>query len=165
MDDFLSGNATIEETISLCRGVIHTLSSAQLKLRKWHSNNRDILLAISGETKVSGSVDLSNDNLSKTLGLNWDCSADTLLFSIDIHSNANVNKLQILSTIAQVFDPLGLASPCIVEAKIIMQQLWVNKCDWDSPIPAEIKQAGLEFTKLLPQLNSLAIPRIQMRII
>ncbi|XP_069361895.1 uncharacterized protein [Maniola hyperantus] len=159
VDDFLSGHTTIEDTVSLCRGVMSALSSAQLNLRKWYSNHQDILQAISGEAKISGSVDLSSDNLSKTLGLNWKCSTDALLFSIDIPSNVTVKKRHILSTIAQVFDPLGLVSPCIVEAKIIMQQLWINKCGWDDSVPTHIRQAWFEFANSLPQLNTIHIPR------
>ncbi|XP_045455426.1 uncharacterized protein LOC123665124 [Melitaea cinxia] len=159
VDDFLSGHNTITETILLCQGVSRALTSAQLNLRKWHSNNNKVLLAISGQSDVSGSVDLSNDYLSKTLGLYWTCSADTLSFPISIQSKDVANKRFILSTIAQIFDPLGLVAPSIVEAKLLMQQLWKEGCSWDEPVPAHIGRIWSDFVTSLPTLKTLSIPR------
>lgn len=46
-------------------------------------------------------------------------------------STDRATKRQILSVIAKIFEPVGLVVPCIVEAKIIMQQLWLSRCSWD----------------------------------
>ncbi|XP_071628423.1 uncharacterized protein [Temnothorax longispinosus] len=40
----------------------------------------------------------------------------------------------MLSQIASLFDPLGLVGPVIVKAKILLQQLWQNKLDWDESV-------------------------------
>ncbi|XP_046976585.1 uncharacterized protein LOC124542708 isoform X4 [Vanessa cardui] len=97
--------------------------------------------------------------MSKTLGLNWQCSRDTFSFFINLNSTDNVTKRQILSVIAQIFDPIGLVVPCIVEAKILMQQLWLAKCSWDEPVPASIQSIWCDFQKSLPLLNAIQIPR------
>lgn len=159
VDDFLSGRDTIEDTIALCNGVVESLQSAKFKLRKWHSNSEQILKNVSDDHDISNSVNLCANELSKTLGLLWNCSTDSLTFSIHISLTEKINKRAILSTIAQVFDPLGLVSPCIVEAKIIMQQLWIIKCSWDEEVPEHIKKTWCNFVKSLPYLNNLAIPR------
>ncbi|XP_052748143.1 uncharacterized protein LOC128200069 isoform X2 [Galleria mellonella] len=159
VDDFLSGHETIEDTISLCQGVINTLQSAKFNLRKWHSNNSTILNSICQNNKRSGSVDLSAKECAKTLGIHWKCLTDHLSFSINISSQDKLTKRFILSTISQVFDPLGLVSPCIVEAKILMQQLWINKCSWDDKVPPLIEKIWSEFVQFLPLLNNLKIPR------
>lgn len=175
VDDYLSGSDSIESTIALCRDVISTLKTAQLNLRKWQSNNSQILQAVTtsiahpsptqptstSHTDTPSTVSLSIDEPSKTLGLNWHCHTDCLTFSIHVpeHTVTLITKRHILSTIAQVFDPLGLVSPCIIEIKIILQKLWIDKCAWDDEVNEDIKRLWLKFTQTLPQLNHLSIPR------
>ncbi|KAH9630867.1 hypothetical protein HF086_014608 [Spodoptera exigua] len=65
----------------------------------------------------------------------------------------------MLSIIAQIFDPVGLVVPCIVEAKIIMQQLWLAKCSWDELVPAHIQYAWNDFQNSLHLLNEFKIPQ------
>lgn len=63
MDDYLGGSSTLSETIALCRGVIFTLISAKLNLRKLRSNSQLIL------KELSSSHDTMNNilNFSDTL--------------------------------------------------------------------------------------------------
>ena len=41
----------------------------------------------------------------------------------------------ILSSIVQLFDPLGLLGQIIIEVKLIMQELWKLHIDWDESVP------------------------------
>lgn len=162
VDDYLSGASTIEDTIRLCKGVISTLKSAQFNLRKFQSNNRHILNQISPCSESNNILDISstNNNISsKTLGLHWICDSDILSYSINIQLCDKVTKRHILSVISQIFDPLGLVNPCIVEAKIVMQRLWIEKCSWDQEVSQEIKQMWFSFVNTLPLLNQLKVPR------
>lgn len=64
----------------------------------------------------------------KTLGLLWNSNKDILQYEIKSPSNPKATKRRILSTIAQIYDPLGLIGPVVMTAKQIMQELWkVNK--------------------------------------
>jgi len=47
-------------------------------------------------------------------------------------------KRSILSRITLIFNPLGLIGPITVTAKIIIQDLWRLKLDWDESIPLEL---------------------------
>ncbi|KOB72571.1 Gag-pol polyprotein, partial [Operophtera brumata] len=62
-------------------------------------------------------------------------SPDVLDTSPEGHKGSS--KRSVLSTIGQVFDPLGLINPCILQAKLIMQKLWASKLSWDEKLPAE----------------------------
>lgn len=44
----------------------------------------------------------------------------------------------MLSETAKVFDPLGLISPVIVRAKILLQSLWLHQLSWDQEVPMEL---------------------------
>ncbi|CAG9562226.1 unnamed protein product [Danaus chrysippus] len=147
VDDYLSGASSVTATVNQCRQVIAVLQKAGYNLRKWQSNSNEVLESLCGNHDISDIVDLSNNEMSKTLGLNWQCSRDTFSFFINLTSTDHVTKRQILSVIAQIFDPIGLVVPCIVEAKILMQQLWLAKCSWDEPVPANIQSICITYGK------------------
>lgn len=161
VDDYLCGGDTIESVINLCQGVRKTLESAKFHLRKWQSNSPKILESITNiHTEILDKKLNLNDSPSKTLGLYWDCKTDRLSFSIDLqHNISKITKRNILSLISQVFDPLGLVGPCVVQAKLMLQQLWILKCNWDDEVPTEIKSNFIEFIESLPALNLIQIPR------
>ncbi|XP_050684778.1 uncharacterized protein LOC126979511 isoform X3 [Leptidea sinapis] len=162
VDDYLSGSSSVEEAIHQCREVIAVLQSAQYNLRKWHSNSVEVMQHFHGiNCDTQGSVDLSYNfnEISKTLGLNWKLFNDTFSFTINLKHTDIISKRHILSTIAQIFDPLGLVAPCIVESKIIMQQLWLAKCTWDEPVSEDIQRSWESFQNTLPLLNNIEIPR------
>ena len=52
----------------------------------------------------------------------------------------SVTKRSILNTMAAVFDPLGLLCPISVAAKILVQDLCLEKVGWDDPLPQETLQ-------------------------
>lgn len=176
VDDYISGGDSIDHVIDLAQNVRNTLDSAKFNLRKWQSNNQKILHTINQTQNTNTeyslehstekpnitekTLDLNESLPNKTLGLNWNSKSDTLFFTINIQTNKRkVTKRVILSLISQVFDPLGLIGPCTVEAKIMMQGLWLDKCGWDDEVSYDIKTKFLSFIESLSAINSLCIPR------
>ena len=86
---------------------------------------------------------------SKVLGIPWDNKNDTLTFDLTkIGKGIQVNKPTkrvILSSLATLFDPLGLLSPIGVQARVLFQNLCVGKIDWDDPIPREKEEEWNEW--------------------
>lgn len=70
-----------------------------------------------------------------------------------------VTKRTILSDVSRVFDPLGLLNPITLNAKIIMQQLWKFKIDWEESVPCDMHTSWLRYREQLRELNNLTIPR------
>lgn len=70
-----------------------------------------------------------------------------------------ITKRIILSSITQIFDPLGLIGPVIIKAKILLQSLWQLKIDWDTPVPESIRIIWSSYYQQLPILNQITIPR------
>lgn len=70
------------------------------------------------------------------------CKEDRLEFNINNpHGNDEIyNKRNILSSIAKIFDPLGLILPVVMKAKILLQHLWNLKIDWDADLPIEVNR-------------------------
>ena len=68
-------------------------------------------------------------------------------------------KRTVLSDISRVFDPLGWLAPVANSAKILMQDPWILKCNWDSPLPPEILERWSAYSASMPSISTLAITR------
>ncbi|KAH8389164.1 hypothetical protein KR009_008572, partial [Drosophila setifemur] len=102
------------------------------KLRIWCSNDPEVLRQIPDSEKVTFLKFDDGSDITKTLGLAWDPTADCLLFSFSpIQVKLKPSKRFVLSTIARFYDRLGLISPVIAKAKIFLQQLCTEKLYWD----------------------------------
>ncbi|GFX62492.1 uncharacterized protein TNCV_413341 [Trichonephila clavipes] len=68
-------------------------------------------------------------------------------------------KTDVLSTIAKIFDPVGLMAPVISKAKIFLQRLWRSKLEWNDLLPAEEYREWQQFLVFLENINNIEIPR------
>lgn len=57
-----------------------------------------------------------------------------------------------------MFDPLGFLSP-IITAKILIQELWSIKLDWDESLPEPLNQKWHKFAKQFEAIPDLSFPR------
>lgn len=159
VDDLLSGADSIDDAKKLCTKLSNTLKSGCFKLRKWISSNPEVLVDIPDIDVHPGILEFGDRESSRTLGLTWFFQTDHFMFSISDLSNEKTTKRQMLSEIAQIFDPLGLLTPCTFVAKTFMQKLWLEKLDWDDVVPNEIETKWLSYRTELSNLNELKIPR------
>lgn len=95
-----------------------------------------------------------------TLGLLWQQYSDELKYSIrKIEPSQDADKRVILSIVFQIFDPLGLPGPVIIQAKMLLQTLWKHKLTWDESLPFLLHTLWVQFQSQLPLLANTAIPR------
>lgn len=89
------------------------------------------------EKQTFNDVDILKNNVTvKTLGVAYNTNSDNFkLSSPRIEINQCITKRQVLSFISKFYDPLGLAGPVLVAAKVIMQKLWCCKLKWDEILP------------------------------
>ncbi|XP_014614473.1 PREDICTED: uncharacterized protein LOC106792530 [Polistes canadensis] len=104
---------------------------------------------------------IESDQTVETLGVR--CVPEQDEFRFDAASVADLaaahTKRSVFSNIARLFDPLGWLSPVTVVAKILMQDMWLLKCDWDSPLPSELRERWYEYCQSLVTLPSLSVGR------
>nr|XP_029729814.1 uncharacterized protein LOC109398597 [Aedes albopictus] len=107
---------------------------------------------------TQSSIKFDPDETVKTLGITWEPESDCLKFDISIKENDGpLTKRKIQSCIAQLYDPLGLISPVVISAKIIMQRLWLIPIGWDDEVPKDLQELWQEFR---PQINELAACKV-----
>ncbi|XP_060536764.1 uncharacterized protein LOC132708412 [Cylas formicarius] len=158
IDDLISGAENVSDAIKLKQNVSATLLKSGFNLRKWRSNDLSVLENDNFNTNSEFCIRSSEE--TKTLGVIWDPISDTLCYAFNLSIKADlITKRSILSGVAQLFDPLGLINPCVVKAKLILQQLWQIQADWDSEVPQGIKENWSNFLENLHSLNDIKIDR------
>ncbi|XP_075234999.1 uncharacterized protein LOC142332439 [Lycorma delicatula] len=162
VDDVLTGTNSISEALELQTQLIKCCKQGGFNLRKWRANNHQLIENLQPENCDSGhNYYITNDHTVKTLGIHWNSQNDTFQFTIntDIKDKNRVTKRTILSEVSKLFDPLGLVSPIILKAKVIIQDLWILKLSWDDSVPIHIHTKWIQFKHSLADLNQLQIPR------
>ncbi|XP_055855978.1 uncharacterized protein LOC129919155 [Episyrphus balteatus] len=159
VDDLITGGDSIEQTRMKREETRNLLASAGLKLRKWTSNCKDLLEDLPKEDcEISFELPLGSTNHVKTLGISWQPEEDTFSYKTFQDDTEDVTKRSMLSAIAKLFDPLGWIAPCVIKAKIMMQQLWCRGTNWDDPIPADLKEEWIktQYTQKSIQLHGFS---------
>ncbi|GFV21173.1 uncharacterized protein TNCV_4268061 [Trichonephila clavipes] len=131
MDDLLTGADDLESGRKIQVQLISMLKGAGMELHKWSASNPLLLPDSMCQVK---DLSYSSSTETKTLGLLWKPHPDSFAFKISPMTsncdNLKVTKKSVISTIARIFDPLGLIGLVITRAKIVLQSLWQLKLDW-----------------------------------
>ncbi|XP_072401584.1 uncharacterized protein [Diabrotica undecimpunctata] len=160
IDDILYGANDEQTLLKAHKELTSLLGTACISLHKWCSNSDSFLKNISSLSSNSSYV-IAPDNCSnKVLGLCWNPVLDTFSISLpDFTLKNSYTKREVLSMIAQIFDPQGLINPVTVVAKLIMQNIWISKISWNDTIDADTLHEWLSFISSLSYFKDLSIPR------
>lgn len=140
------------------------LAEGGFDLRQWASNVPSVIRHLPPEAH-SDSVERwiaqgQPDSQESTLGLHWHCQSDTLSDKSRSLDCPQVTMRTIYKVLASQYDPLGYIIPFTTRAKVIVQQLWSKKRDWDEPqLPEDLLQAWRRWESELPDLQQIALPR------
>ncbi|XP_029176084.1 uncharacterized protein LOC114944355 [Nylanderia fulva] len=158
VDDTLFGADEISDAIKTRDQLIALMKRGQFDLRKWTANSSELLADIPLDRRQSDLAIKSDDSL-KVLGLSWSPHTDSFCFKVSSGTSGANTKRSVLSLIAKLYDPLGWASPVVITAKILLQELWLAKIDWDDPLPPDLLQHWISYYSDLPKLETIKIPR------
>ena len=140
VDNVIVGVNTIDEAKRIYDQTKQVFTQASLNLREWASHNSDFLSHIPEVDKVS-------ETIMTVLGMQWCTPTDQIsLVGHDVEHVIVRTKRQMLQIVSKFFDPMGLLSPILLQPKILIQNLWKLKCDWDDILPTEILNKWKEVT-------------------
>lgn len=162
VDDCLTGADDFESALVLQKQLIDLFGRGGFVLRKWNSNDASVLKHTPEELRDSRRVQpISETNeYTKTLGVEWDTSADKFRLSIsDLPHRETLTKRILVSDVAKVFDVLGWFSPVTIKMKILLQRVWEAKIEWDEQVPASIQEIWFRWKEELHVLSTVHIPR------
>ncbi|GFV96369.1 uncharacterized protein TNCV_2869471 [Trichonephila clavipes] len=142
-----------EEAIVLRQQLKEILKSAGMELHKLCANHEKL------SPGPEQNYNFATLTETKTLGVSWKPNLDCFLIKVKVCLDSSYTKRDVLSTIAKIFDPVGLMAPVISKAKIFPQRLWRSKLEWNDLLPAEEYREWQQFLVSLKNINNIEIPR------
>ncbi len=162
VDDCLKSVSTSEEGIGQAKDLRDMMANGGFKLTKWISNDRKVLESIPEQLRAKDvkDMDLWKDVLpiERALGVKWCVNTDTFGFNVTVRQRPHTRR-GILSIVSSVYDPLGLAAPFILPAKVLLQNLCRENLEWDDEISAGHKAIWQTWLDNLPEIANYTVPR------
>ena len=179
MISFRGGKAT-DEVKDLYEKAKNMKAKGGFTLRKWLTNDTALRKHINKqesapdtkqvkrlddfETYAQSSLGIPQDSsCDKVLGLSWDCEKDIIKFDllklVQSLEDTQLTTRKLLSTLAKMFDPLGLVSCVIVLMKILFQQLCVENVTWKEELVGKHAKLYLDWIDDLKQVDTITLNR------
>ena len=154
VDNVITGTDTKDEALELYKESKEIFKDASMNLREWKTNSQEVNDQIKAEDKMA-------ERITKVLGLVWNTNADDLSISTKIIQNLApaTTKREVLTTIASIYDPLGMMTPATINMKIFLQRLWEKEMDWDDLLDDKDKDTWKKMTHDLNKLSTIQLPR------
>ena len=161
VDDIISGGNTVGEAKQRKSEATDILGDATFSLHKWASNANEL----DGESdnnedreeQTAAKQQLGvKPTETKILGVKWEKENDTL--SVQLGSNSeSPTKRSILSRLAKIYDPIGIASPLLLQGKQVYREVCDHKLPWDVELKGAIKKRWEKWEDNLP--SEVTVPR------
>ena len=179
VDDLLFSVNDEEQVIPLITGIEYVLEKGGFKIKHWITSSK-----VNDEQSATQINVLNTDN-ERILGIVWNPESDRFSFKVKINFSSKKNKLPtepdldrsrmsedfpqvltrriVLSQVARVYDPLGLITPLILKAKLLLRRSCQNEehgsKGWDDPLPDFLYTEWKHFFEELFSVQDLSFPR------
>lgn len=158
MDDCVTGEDSHEKALVLAMQIDNILKAAGFELRKWKSNSKFVVNSL--ESDMEKAMLFAVEDKSTVLGLKWLIDEDKFTFTVkNPQFEGKITKRSIVSHVAQLYDPNGYISPVTIRGKILAQDLWKAKLDWDESVNDTFADRWTEFWKDIKRLEDFRIDR------
>ncbi|XP_011860374.1 PREDICTED: uncharacterized protein LOC105557673 [Vollenhovia emeryi] len=157
VDDIITRVENENQAIELISQLEALLNKGGFEPHKWRTNAKGLLR--DSDCGEKPSVLPIESSTVKTLGLNWCPRTDMFRFSVESMADSVSTKREVLSTVSRLFDPLGLIGPIIIRAKLIIQEAWMSRLDWDEPLTDGLLKAWNAYAEDLRGIGAIRVPR------
>lgn len=105
-------------------------------------------------------LDLTTDPLphERSLGVLWDTEQDKFTFHYQSLIKPDTRR-GVLSTVASLFDPLGLTASFALQGRIILQETCRDNSDWDAPLTKSLLTRWSAWKSDLTSVSQITIHR------
>ena len=124
------------------KNVVDMNKSGGFHLTKFISNNRELLISISENQRRNRvkNADLIGDlPTEKVLDIQSNIPDEFFTFNIQVNRRP-LPKRKMLSIISSIYDPLGLASPFVLEGRQLPQTLCNQHVQWNNVVGPEFRK-------------------------
>ena len=171
MDDIVGSLDSNEDVKRITTNIEEILKKGSFEIKEWITSYSSAIVPLDNRHDIS----------SKILGVVWDTQKDELRFQVRLNFSEKKRKIRegvditlksiekdfptiltrrmILSQVNGIYDPLGLATPYLVQAKLLLRELTVAKSGWDDSIPEIQRQEWLDFFRKMFSLDNISFNR------
>ena len=153
MDDYLESSPTVEEASNKAKDLVTLLAKGGFNLTKFVSN----INHLGAELQQSGELAPTDEKMipkpeesSHVLGLKWNHASDTLVVSQGTSpaTNKKLTERVVLSVVSAVVE------------RLLLKDIWrLSGQQWDDDLRDEIVTKFNDWSKELPTLSEIQIPR------
>ena len=169
MDDICDSVDDVESAKKLTGNIDTIFSKGGFSVKEWTSNE-DLTKGLNRDDSDETVLQVDGDeDEGKVLGVAWKHKTDELRFKVredmlvPVESSScdqnTLTKRKIMSKVARIYDPIGLASALIIRAKIGLQNLWQTGADWDDKLPNEAQEHWKALFQEITKLNQVSFQR------
>uniref|UniRef100_A0A1X7TAN4 Uncharacterized protein n=1 Tax=Amphimedon queenslandica TaxID=400682 RepID=A0A1X7TAN4_AMPQE len=65
----------------------------------------------------------------------------------------------MVSVVSRIFDPIGIASPVTIQAKLLLQELHKANIEWDGVIGGERLNRYCKVLRVIRESETIRVPR------
>ena len=154
VDDLIGGGKTTTEARHFKESATVIFGEAQLQLHKWHSNEPSLEAADTpieeGEQSFAKAQLGVKEGETKLLGSLWNKTTDKIAINFPDNKLVEPTKRGVLSSIAKIYDPLGVVSPVSLIGKLLYRDICERRIAWDNPLPFDLASKWSSWQKGLP---------------
>ena len=151
VDDYISGGNNPEELLQRKEKLQRVFQDGGFCLRKWYSDDPELCKQINEE---------ATNEQRKVLGVVWEPERDELKVDLQIEQPEDkTTKRLLLSCLAAVYDPLGVAGPVILKARLMLQKLCAEGKSWDDTLSEDDEKQFRRWLEDLHEMKYLSMPR------
>ena len=155
VDEMLISVADRETATLLVTDTIEVLKKGGFKLTKWFSSDMNLFENLD-------IVAADNRKNPKILGIEWISDQDQLTIrrNLEFSTKESWTQRQLLSTVSQVFDPLGFLAQFLIRGRLLMKRFWqLQGQKWDVAIASDINCIFNDWIKELMSHWIIKVPR------
>ena len=171
MDDLIASESSVEKAVKVALDCIKICRHVNWNLISFQSNSLEFLRQLPGDNVRKESFQIMSNEAegftTKVLGCHWNTVEDCFVF--ELHKNIFIKlvtefkhhptKRDQSSTLARIYDVMGLIAHFMIRGKILLQRSWKTKTNWDDPIAEEIQQEWCNWLDGIEEIAKLKIPR------
>ncbi|XP_055928122.1 uncharacterized protein LOC129959329 [Argiope bruennichi] len=144
VDDLVAGEDDVSSAFDLSNTAAKIMDDAGMNLRKWISNDCDLIKQWQTEHFDHLNINDFVNQPHRVLGLSWSPQNDYVSLNLkgllDFLLKRKNTKRFLLMAAGRIFDPMGFVSPFTIRFKILFQEIWQSKTDWDEELLPDVNE-------------------------
>ena len=165
VDDGMYCTDSSESAIEVLSKTITLLKQYNIRLHKIVSNSKEVLDHFPESEHATHNTKIPTDNTTNhsTLGVEWNTQKDVFVMNPSIPLKP-FTKRGILSSVNSFYDPIGMSSPIVLQARLIQREILssvkeLQSYDWDDILPQKYFSDWSQWLSSLSLLSDFHVPR------